>query len=615
MPEGFNSIADLKIVVDANTERLHGGLELAQGLISRFKGGADEQLGAFDNIVQKAAGGVGMLVTRLGAVSVALGIASEALAQAKDYGRQFAEQTGTQEQFQRLEASVDDLQDALVGGLFHAFEQAQAKGAELVSVLSSVEAQTVATEQSTESLAGSVQRGLAEAFEGVSRRIRELGPDAQKSLTQIEWEITKATDRIKELREEGDRFAGIDLGPIREFFGLAQADAKAMADELERALVPMQLLASVQRFGDDLLAQKKADDEAYAAAQKSIEALDREIRGLEQKTAVLGMTSAAQSAYIAQQRVMAELDATGVEITGKVRADIDGRIGRIRELTATIEAHNKAERERQQGEAREKQIDRVIGSLDAEIAAQMRRAEAIGRTNAEQQASERVERALLAIRQAGREPTEAEIAGIRRKGDALREILQVNEEVKKSMASMQEYSRVVTSSMEGVFRQFTQGAELSVKDMVRSMLADLAMLTFRQGVTGPLQQGLSGLLNSVFGGMGGGGSYGSSWAPITIPAFAEGGRPPLDRPSLIGEKGPELWLPDQTGTVIPNSMLKALGDGRSPAPASESSKPPVALSVSIDARGATPDAVAMLKAQIPAIVLDTVTDASQRGLL
>ena len=37
--------------------------------------------------------------------------------------------------------------------------------------------------------------------------------------------------------------------------------------------------------------------------------------------------------------------------------------------------------------------------------------------------------------------------------------------------------------------------------------------------------------------------------------FANGGRPPVGRPSIIGEKGPELFVPDQAGTVVPNNQL------------------------------------------------------------
>ncbi len=37
--------------------------------------------------------------------------------------------------------------------------------------------------------------------------------------------------------------------------------------------------------------------------------------------------------------------------------------------------------------------------------------------------------------------------------------------------------------------------------------------------------------------------------------FANGGRPPVGRPSVVGEKGPELFVPDRSGTIIPNNQL------------------------------------------------------------
>lgn len=40
--------------------------------------------------------------------------------------------------------------------------------------------------------------------------------------------------------------------------------------------------------------------------------------------------------------------------------------------------------------------------------------------------------------------------------------------------------------------------------------------------------------------------------------FAKGGRPPLKRPSIIGEKGPEIFVPDGAGTIYANSILKAI---------------------------------------------------------
>ena len=37
--------------------------------------------------------------------------------------------------------------------------------------------------------------------------------------------------------------------------------------------------------------------------------------------------------------------------------------------------------------------------------------------------------------------------------------------------------------------------------------------------------------------------------------FANGGRPPVGRPSVVGEKGPELFVPDSSGTIVPNHEL------------------------------------------------------------
>ena len=41
----------------------------------------------------------------------------------------------------------------------------------------------------------------------------------------------------------------------------------------------------------------------------------------------------------------------------------------------------------------------------------------------------------------------------------------------------------------------------------------------------------------------------------SLPTFAAGGRPPAGRPSIVGEKGPEIFVPSTAGTVIPNDQI------------------------------------------------------------
>ena len=59
-----------------------------------------------------------------------------------------------------------------------------------------------------------------------------------------------------------------------------------------------------------------------------------------------------------------------------------------------------------------------------------------------------------------------------------------------------------------------------------------------------------------------------------LPGFAAGGRPPVGKPAIVGERGPELFVPRQAGTIVPNHELG--GGGGS-----------VNISVSVDASGSS----------------------------
>ena len=41
----------------------------------------------------------------------------------------------------------------------------------------------------------------------------------------------------------------------------------------------------------------------------------------------------------------------------------------------------------------------------------------------------------------------------------------------------------------------------------------------------------------------------------SLPTFAAGGKPPVGRPSIVGEKGPEIFVPTSAGTIIPNDRI------------------------------------------------------------
>ena len=73
---------------------------------------------------------------------------------------------------------------------------------------------------------------------------------------------------------------------------------------------------------------------------------------------------------------------------------------------------------------------------------------------------------------------------------------------------------------------------------LKSILNDLANTLVRLGV--------NTILGSVAPGI-----FGS----LPMLKFSRGGRPPTGRPSLVGEKGPEIFTPGVSGMVSPNSAL------------------------------------------------------------
>ena len=103
-----------------------------------------------------------------------------------------------------------------------------------------------------------------------------------------------------------------------------------------------------------------------------------------------------------------------------------------------------------------------------------------------------------------------------------------------------------TKGIEDVFVKFVQTGKLSFKDLANSMIADFARIQ--------AQKALSGL----FGMGGGGGGFLGSIGKIF--GFANGGMPPVGQPSIVGERGPELFVPQNAGRIVPNNKL-SLGGG------------------------------------------------------
>ena len=98
--------------------------------------------------------------------------------------------------------------------------------------------------------------------------------------------------------------------------------------------------------------------------------------------------------------------------------------------------------------------------------------------------------------------------------------------VKNGSLSLATITEGALKSAEDAIVNMMMGVKTNWKSLFKAILADLIRLQLRKALLG------------AFGGF-----------------FANGGRPPVGRPSIVGEKGAELFVPDSAGTIIPNHEL------------------------------------------------------------
>lgn len=122
---------------------------------------------------------------------------------------------------------------------------------------------------------------------------------------------------------------------------------------------------------------------------------------------------------------------------------------------------------------------------------------------------------------------------------------------------VQDVNSAVFSNMGQAIDNFVKTGKLSFKDFARSLIQDIIAIQMKAQAF---------KLLSMFMG-------GSSYAQLTqgsgvpnqfnvpVDYRASGGPVSADSPYVVGEAGPELFVPRSAGTIVPNSQLSAMGSG------------------------------------------------------
>ena len=108
----------------------------------------------------------------------------------------------------------------------------------------------------------------------------------------------------------------------------------------------------------------------------------------------------------------------------------------------------------------------------------------------------------------------------------------------------------VMGNMESALDNFVRTGKLSFKSLARSIIQDLIAIQ--------LKASASSIFKTLLGGFGFMNDKGGMEVSGSL-GFADGGNPPVNQASIVGERGPELFVPRTAGTIIPNHALGGMG--------------------------------------------------------
>lgn len=129
---------------------------------------------------------------------------------------------------------------------------------------------------------------------------------------------------------------------------------------------------------------------------------------------------------------------------------------------------------------------------------------------------------------------------------------------------LEEMTTSVYKNMGDAVDKFVRTGKFQFKDFARSVIQDLLAIKMKAQLTEITggSDGIAGFIKSIFGGGGGGGMTGAQHNMLAAsfnPAAADGGDLAANKIGLVGERGPELFVPRTAGTIIPNHQLAGMG--------------------------------------------------------
>lgn len=439
-------------------------------------------------------------------------------------------------------------------------------------------------------------------------RLGELGFEGyfsqdEKSLERIQFELDAVIKKVDEYRariayrEKQGLIPGFDSAELARLERL-QAQLTARRDFLRGPPEPAP--ESPAASGQTYNPQSKEEIDAIKAAT---DALQKKIAAQKAEAESFGQSEAAKAMARATEETLAALRAKGVEGLNAEQKALIAALGiqvqrieaqkteieNIKAFAATLGEYVDSATAASNAEAvLSSQVYKTSDATDEQVRLLNEQAEAAAKStiryNTLTRSFELYDRELQVVvrtQELLAANTNLSTEEARRQAEVLVDATEMlkrgTDDIQKRVDNMneaaQDFSRVIGTAFEDAV---LKGGKLS--DVLKGLAEDIQRIVLRMTVTKPLENWLTASL----GGSGGGDIFGGVFSKIGGifkggntgfgtgsqygnmdygQFFADGGRPPVGVPSVVGERGPELFIPDRAGTIISNDNLGKLGGG------------------------------------------------------
>jgi phage-related minor tail protein len=392
---------------------------------------------------------------------------------------------------------------------------------------------------------------LAEMWKDASTGISNYYENIKKFLSEgdsVATQLDKAKLHYGSMKQSYGEGSEQAINAARAYYDLLNkfADAALEAEEkAAKADVDSKKIKFKQQYGQQLidLDAKIAEEgikEKYAIEAKGLDAISQ----LEKKKAMEDAL-----AVLEIKRKVAKDPQIGGVLERAAKAEADRKKAEAALQQSNIsrdELENYRKKAIAEQDSIDKERERLTVYKENLLAADSDLQIALSRLKTEQEIADIMQNKKI------QDPADKELAA-----DRLRQIQKSREAVINQAAELkmlQDMNQSVFNNMGSAIDNFVRNGKLSFKDLTRSIIQDLISIAMKAQMMAMFKGFNFFNLPTGGGSISGPTSSVSTWEPA---GFASGGEPPVGIPSIVGENGPELFIPHTAGTIIPNGQFSS----------------------------------------------------------